>query len=103
MKENPTNSRPFSEQEMRELKALEAMRDEEIDTGDIPEISAAQWRLAEQGSLYRPLKQSITIRLDADVLSWFKAHAAGTGYQTEINAVLRQHISSQEQKRLETP
>jgi uncharacterized protein (DUF4415 family) len=95
MKENSTSSRPFSEDEMRELAALEKMPDEAIDTSDIAEISAEQWRMAERGNLYRPLKQSITIRLDADVLAWFKEHTTGSGYQTEINDVLRRHVTSQ--------
>jgi uncharacterized protein (DUF4415 family) len=81
---------------MRELAALEKLPDEAIDTSDIPEISSEQWRMAESGNHYRPLKQSITIRLDADVLSWFRAHAAGSGYQTEINSVLRRHIANLE-------
>lgn len=74
------------------------MPDAAIDTSDIAEISAEQWSIARPGSLYRPLKQSITIRLDADVLAWFKAHAVGSGYQTEINAVLRNHIANQSNK-----
>lgn len=42
--------------------------------------------------LYRPVKQQITLRLDADVLAWFRANApGGRGYQTEINRVLREH------------
>jgi uncharacterized protein (DUF4415 family) len=37
--------------------------------------------------LYRPRKQPVTLRLDADVLAWFKKQ--GRGYQTRINHVLR--------------
>ena len=43
--------------------------------------------LAEVGNLYRPLKQPVTLRLDADVLAWFKKR--GRGYQTRINQALR--------------
>ena len=39
------------------------------------------------GSLYRPIKQAVTLRLDADVLAWFKK--PGRGYQTRINRALR--------------
>ena len=39
------------------------------------------------GSLYRPIKQAVTLRLDADVLAWFKK--PGRGYQTRINRTLR--------------
>jgi uncharacterized protein (DUF4415 family) len=34
----------------------------------------------------------VTLRLDADVLAWFKAQAEGHSYQTEINRVLREHM-----------
>src|SRR5262245_50963730 len=39
------------------------------------------------GTLYRPLKKPVTLRLDADVIAWFKAQ--GEGYQTRINKALR--------------
>jgi len=44
-----------------------------------------------------PSKKNIHIRLDNDILDWFKAH--GTGYQTRINAVLRAYVSAQANKR----
>lgn len=74
------------------LARLEALPDEQIDTNDLPEAPEANWRLARRGELYKPVKQPVTIRLDADVLAWFKEHAEGQGYQTEINRVLRQHV-----------
>jgi len=40
-----------------------------------------------------PLKQIVTIRLDIDMLNWFKA--AGPGYQTRINQILRDHMEAQ--------
>ncbi|MBY5414467.1 BrnA antitoxin family protein [Rhizobium leguminosarum] len=84
---------PLTDAQLAELQALEKLSDEDIDTGDIPEITDEQWRLARKGNLYRPLKQSVTIRLDADILDWFKSHAGGRGYQTDINAALRTHIA----------
>jgi uncharacterized protein (DUF4415 family) len=42
---------------------------------------------AELSELYRPLKKPVTLRLDADVLAWFKKQ--GRGYQTRINRALR--------------
>ena len=53
-----------------ELAALAAMPDEEIDTSDIPEIT--DWSKAVVGRFYRPVKEAVTIRLDADVLDWLK-------------------------------
>ena len=73
-----------------EIEALAALPEEEIDTSDIPEI--LDWSGARRGLLYRPVKQQITLRLDADVVAWFRANAPnGRGYQTEMNRVLREH------------
>lgn len=42
---------------------------------------------------YPPVKQQLTLRLDADVVAWFKDHAPkGHGYQTNINRALREHV-----------
>jgi len=68
-----------------EIKALQRLPDERIDTSDIPEIT--DWSHAVVGKFYRPLKKPVTIRLDADVIAWFQA--TGPGYQTRINALLR--------------
>lgn len=93
------SAKPFSPDELEQLAALKAMPDAEIDTSDIPEITDEQWAAARRGALYRPLKKPVTIRLDADVIEWFKVHADGAGYQTEINRVLRQHVVTQDRKR----
>jgi uncharacterized protein (DUF4415 family) len=90
--------KPFSEEQLIELAELARLGDNDIDTSDISEITEEQWRLAKRGHLYRPLKKSVTIRLDADVIEWFKAHAEGGGYQTAINSVLRQHVARREKK-----
>ncbi|MDO1581351.1 BrnA antitoxin family protein [Rhizobium oryzicola] len=84
---------------MSELARLQAMTDESIDVVDIPEAPVENWQMARRGDLYRPVKQSITIRLDADILAWFKQNADGAAYQTEINRVLRQHVVEAEKKR----
>ena len=73
--------------------------DDQIDATDIPEAPAENWIHARRGELYRPLKQPVTIRLDADVLTWFREHAANGGYQTEINRVLRRHVAAEEKRR----
>jgi uncharacterized protein (DUF4415 family) len=71
------------------LERLAAMPDEEIDTDDIPEAPAENWAFAIRPGLYRPVKRHVTMRLDADVIEWFKARAGGRGYQSEINRALR--------------
>ena len=82
------------ERELQEqLERLEALPDEQIDTADIPEAPADAWLHARRPNLYRPVKKPVTLRLDADVLAWFKDHARGRGYQTEINRVLRRHVA----------
>jgi uncharacterized protein (DUF4415 family) len=63
-----------------------------IDTSDIPEMTEEQWANAEKfrGRFYRPVKQQITARVDADVLDWLKAE--GKGYQSRINEILRREM-----------
>jgi uncharacterized protein (DUF4415 family) len=77
-----------------ELAALAAMPDEEIDTSDIPEIT--DWSKAVVGRFYRPVKEAVTIRLDADVLDWLKQ--GGRGYQTRVNKILRAVMEQQRKK-----
>ena len=68
-----------------ELAALAPMPDGEIDTSDIPEIT--DWSNVVVGRFYRPVKETVTIRLDADVLDCLKQ--GGKGYQTRVNKILR--------------
>ena len=88
-----TKRKPLSPAERRQLVALEAKADDAIDTKDIPEAPVANWRLARRGDLYRPVKQPVTIRLDSDIVAWFKARGGGRGYQTEINSALRKYVA----------
>jgi len=71
-----------------ELKALDEMPDEQIDLSDIPEIT--DWSGAVVGKFYRPVKEAVTVRLDADVVHWLKRD--GKGYQTRLNAILRREM-----------
>jgi uncharacterized protein (DUF4415 family) len=70
--------------------ALKRLKDEEIDLSDIPGI--ADWSKAVVGKFYRPIKKSLTIRVDLDVLAWLKAQ--GRGYQTRINSLLREAMET---------
>ena len=78
-----------AERRNREIAALVALRDRDIDTSDISEV--ADWSKAVVGKFYRPLKEPVTLRLDADVLAWLKSQ--GPGYQTRINTLLRDAMS----------
>ena len=82
----------LTDEQKARIERLKALPDEEIDTSDIPVI--LDLKNAQRGMFYRPVKQQITLRLDADVVAWFKEHAGenGRGYQTDINKALREHV-----------
>ncbi len=71
-----------------QLAALDAMPDDQIDTSDIPPTPDSFWDNAVRGEYYRPVKTSTTVRIDADVLAWLRQ--PGAGYQSRINAILRE-------------
>jgi len=75
-------------------KRLADMEDNDIDTSDIPELDEDFFKHA----VFRvPAKQPVTLRLDSDVLAWFKSQ--GQGYQTRINKLLRSYMESQQNSR----
>ena len=74
----------------KELNKLTELPDEQIDTSDIPEIK--DFNNSEIGRFYRPVKKQVTLRLDADLLAWFKGR--GGRYQTRINAALREFMET---------
>jgi len=84
---DPTNPPPLTDKQKAELEALQAMPDEEIDYSDIPPLGDEFWKNAVRNPFYKPTKTSTTVRLDSDVLMWLKSK--GKGYQTRINAILR--------------
>lgn len=77
--------RKLSKDQKRDIAAIAAMKDEEIDFSDAPPV--LDWSKAEIGKFYRPVKRPVTIRLDADVIEWLKSD--GRGYQTKANGLLR--------------
>ena len=81
---------PLTEEDRAQLKRLAARPDSEIDFSDISETTVEEWKNAERGHFYRPVKRQITARVDADVLEWLKAE--GKGYQSRINAILRREM-----------
>lgn len=78
----------LTKKQIKQLRALARMKDEDIDFSDIPE--KLDWSNAVVGKFYRPVKKSLTIRIDADVLAWVKRQ--GKGYQTRINRYLREKM-----------
>ena len=87
----------LTEERRKELAKLDALPADQIDTSDIPELTDEQWASAVRGRFYRPVKQQITARLDADVLAWLKA--GGQGYQTRMNAILRRAMMAELDRR----
>jgi uncharacterized protein (DUF4415 family) len=83
-------SQPLTAKQRREIEKLTAMPEDRVDTSDIPELPPGSWRNAVRGKWYRPVKQAVSIRLDADVLAWLKAK--GAGYQTKVNGLLREKM-----------
>lgn len=73
-----------------DLKRLDAMKNEDIDYSDIPELDESFFKRAIVK--IPPPKKQLTIRLDEDVLDWMKAQ--GKGYQSRINAVLRSYYEA---------
>jgi uncharacterized protein (DUF4415 family) len=84
-------SKQLTREQSAELRALARLPDGAIDTSDAPEL--LDWSNAKRGVFYRPIKQQLTLRLDADVVAWFKHHTTSSeGYQTRINRALREYV-----------
>ena len=77
--------RKLTKIQKEDIRALAALKDEDIDFSDIPRI--VDWSGAEIGKFYRPPKKPVTMRLDADIVDWLKEE--GPGYQTKANHLLR--------------
>jgi uncharacterized protein (DUF4415 family) len=71
----------------KELAALAAKSENDIDFSDIPATTATEWSSSTRGKFYRPVKKQLTVRIDADVLEWLKSE--GKGYQGRLNEILR--------------
>lgn len=74
------------------IEQIQNIPDEEIDTSDIPELDDHFWANAK---MVRPItKKAVSIRLDSDILDWFKSQ--GKGYQSTINSILRTYVNHQQ-------
>ena len=96
---DPANPPALTKAQKAELKALAAKVDDAIDYSDIPPTSEGFWVNARRNPYYRPIKQQLTLRLDADLIAWFKRQArGGRGYQRDINQALRDYVEAREKK-----
>jgi len=73
---------------------LNEMSDQDISLDDIPELDDEFFKNAQ---IQMPNKQAVTMRLDSDVLEWFKKQ--GKGYQTRINQLLRKYMETHQSPR----
>jgi uncharacterized protein (DUF4415 family) len=77
------------------IKKLTKLKDKDIDTSDMPALTPKQLahfvpaKLLDR-SLYKPVKIPVKVNYDADVLEWFRSF--GKGYQTRMNAALREYM-----------
>jgi uncharacterized protein (DUF4415 family) len=83
------NEKIISSKSETDLQRLDRTLDEDIDLSDCPEITPEQFAKAvvRQGLPVNKNKAQVTLRIDSDVLDWFKSQ--GRGYQTHINSLLR--------------
>jgi uncharacterized protein (DUF4415 family) len=73
-------------------KRIDAMKDEDIDLSDIPEVTPEMFARAVLRRNFKPIprKKQLTLRVDSDVVDWYKNQ--GRGYQTRINSLLRAYM-----------
>lgn len=89
-------SRPATRDSRTDWRRVDALADEDIDTSEHPEMTPEMFAraVARRGLKPYPRKQQVTLRIDADVLRWFRAQ--GRGYQSRINALLRAYKEAHE-------
>jgi uncharacterized protein (DUF4415 family) len=94
-----SNASTFSKDSRTDWQRLERQCDEDIDLGDIPEVTPEMFAraVARRGLKPVPRKQQVTLRIDEDVLAWFRSQ--GPGYQTRINSLLRVFVEEQRRQR----
>ena len=86
-----------SKESQTDWDRLDSMADDEIDFSDLEEVTPELFvqGVVRHGLKPAPKKEQITIRLDSDVLLWFRSQ--GKGYQTRINDLLRAYMAASEQ------
>lgn len=89
MKNSATSTKSLTDWER-----VDAMTDADIDLSDCPEVTPELFARAvvRDGLKPRLKKEQLTLRVDSDVIAWFKGR--GRGYQTQINALLRAYMDA---------
>ena len=93
-----------TKEELDAYKEFKKLKTEDI--SDMPELTSEQLALAAKArqirkTMYRPVKVPVKINYDVDVLEWFRSF--GKGYQTRMNAALREYMLAHHQRRSESP
>ena len=74
-------------------KKFDELSDDQIDTSEIPELNKEWFKNTK--IVLPEKKKAISLRVDKDVLEWFKRKSKGKGYQTFMNAVLKAFVEAQ--------
>ena len=92
MKKRSTTKKSNTDQ--TDWKRIAAMKDEDIDFSDIPEITPEMVARAVVRRDFKPIprKKQLTLRIDGDIVEWYKDQ--GRGYQTRINSLLRAYMDA---------
>lgn len=86
MKKNATSKKLGAD-----FKRLDKMTDADIDLTDIPEVTPEMFSKGVVRHGLKPIvKRQLTLRLDGDVIDWFRSQ--GSGYQTRMNALLQAYM-----------
>ena len=90
MKKRSTTTKSRTDQ--TDWRRIDALKDEDIDLSDIPEITPEMFARAVRRRNFKPIprKKQLTLRVDSDVVDWYKKQ--GPGYQTRINSLLRAYM-----------
>ena len=85
---------PTTEKSLTDWKRVDAQTDADIDLRENPEISPEMFARGIVRKGLKPVapKEQLTLRVDSDVLNWFRQQ--GRGYQTQINALLRAYMDA---------
>ncbi|MBQ7626799.1 MAG: BrnA antitoxin family protein [Rhodocyclaceae bacterium] len=78
---------PLTDEQRKEIAALDAMPDSKIDYTDMPRLTDEDFARMVSNPYYKPKKVQITARVDSDVVAWLKK--GGKGYQTRLNNILK--------------
>ena len=84
----------IKEKSKTDWERIDAMTDEELDYSDNPPLDEDFF---SEAITWRGNKQQITLRLDQDVLDFYRKQ--GKGYQTMINSVLRKYMEAQKKRK----